>query len=154
MSSIIIYATRKLQEVYPNFPSIQECTHSIIGIGDLQQYSENREYWLLTKFAIKLPRLEKGGLLLPDLVELYRWIHTNLSNLITRDQASSFTMGHVIKKVKENSAPSGEYLRELYDRVKSNYNRYVDGVRAPVSGHQIPRISDDNSLIHFLTCRF
>ncbi len=92
--------------------------------------------------------------MLPDLVELYRWIHTNLSNLITRDQALSFTMGHVIKKVKENSAQSGEYLRELYDRVISNYNYYVDGVRTLVFRHQIPRISDDTSLIYFLTCKF
>ncbi len=149
-----LYATRKLKEVYPNFPSIRECAHSIIGIGDLQQYSEIGDYWLLTKFAIKFPHLEKGGLLLPDLVELYRWIHTNLSNLITREQASFITMGHVIKKVKKKYPKSAEYLRELFDRVKSNYNYYVDGVRAPISGHQIPRISDDTSIIHFLTRKF
>ncbi len=92
--------------------------------------------------------------MLPDLVELYQWIHTNLSYQITRDQALSFTMGHVIKKVKENSSQSGEYLCMLYNRVKSNYNCYVDGVRAHISGHQIPRISDDTSLIYFLTCKF
>ena len=145
---------RKLQAVYPDFPTEQEFSHSIIGTGDLLQYSEDGNYWLLTKFAMKFPHLEKGGVLLPDLVELYRWIHTNLCNLITRDQASSITIGHVIKKVKKNSSSSGEYLRELYDRVKKKYNLYVDGVKACGSRDRISKISDDTCLIHFLTCKY
>ena len=107
------------------------------------------------------PHLYRGGLLLPDLVELYDWLHMNIAHLLTYDQASSVTIGHVIRLAERNSSKElGDHIRNLYERVKINYNLYVDLIGGAIGagacaavrrGNKIFTISDDIPLLHFLT---
>ena len=146
---------------YPHFPSEQEFCHTILSAGDLEQHSEGGKLRILTRFTMDWPLLKVGGDLLPDLVELYRWLHMNIAHLITYERASSLAIGHVIQLVERNSSKEmGEYLRKLYERVKDNYNRYVELVGGAIGagacaavrrGNKIFTIDDEIPLIHFLS---
>ena len=52
--------------------------HCILSYGDLEKHSEGGELRGLSEFAQSWRMLQAGGLLLPDLVEFYRWLHTEL----------------------------------------------------------------------------
>ena len=54
--------------------------HYIISYGDLEQHSEGGELRVLSDFAQSWKVLQAGGLLLPDLMEFYRWLHTELGS--------------------------------------------------------------------------
>ena len=86
---------RRLQVHYPHFPSDQELTHCIVSAGDLQQHGEGGKLRLLASFTMEQPHLYRGGVLLPDLVEFYQWLHMDLAHLLTYDHASSITIGQV-----------------------------------------------------------
>ena len=59
------------------------------------------------------------GLLLPDLVELYLWLHHALAHLITLERAASISIGRVFQlAAKGHSKEMGEHLTSLYERVK------------------------------------
>ena len=47
----------------------------------LEQHSDGEVLRGLSEFAQGWRRLQAGGLLLPDLVEFYRWLHTELCML-------------------------------------------------------------------------
>ena len=144
---------------YPRFPTVEEFTHSVLSIGGLQIYSEGK-LWLLEKFVMEWQHLQAAGILLPDLVELYKWLHTNISHLVTREYASSTSIGHIIKVIERNSNKElGEYLRNLYERVKVNYSCYVELLGGAVGTDLYPvlchedmlTIRDDTPLLHLLS---
>ena len=62
------------------------------------------------------PRLKAGGALLPDLIEFYQWIHTELAYLVTRNYARKNGFEEVITKA--NQKFEGRDLFQLYERVK------------------------------------
>lgn len=107
------------------------------------------------------PRLQRGGILLPDLVEFYQWLHTNIAHLITYDRASTLTIGHVVTLAVQNSSKEfGQHLCALYKRVKENYNTYVELIGGAIGagacaairqGNKIFTIADDLPLLHFLS---
>ena len=152
---------RRLEVQYPHFPTEQEFTHSILSVGDLDQHSEGGKLCLLAKFSMEWRRLQRGGMLLPDLVEFYQWLHTNLSHLITYKRASNLTIGHVIKLAKQNSSKDyGGHLWDLYKRVEHHYNTYVELIGGAIGagacaavrqGNKIFTIADDIPLLHFLS---
>ena len=163
MTSLFRFSSRccrRLEVQYPHFPTEQEFTHSILSVGDLQQHSEGGKLCLLAKFSMEWCRLQCGGMLLPDLVEFYQWLHTNLSHLITYEQASKLTIGHVIKLAKQNSSKDyGSHLWDLYKRVEQHYNTYVELIGTAIGagayvrqGNKIFTIADDIPLLHFLSC--
>ena len=107
------------------------------------------------------PRLQRGGVLLPELVELYQWLDSNIAHLLTYDQASSITIGQVISLAERNlGCEMGEHIRSLYEKVKLNYNHYVELIGGAIGagacaavrqGNRIFTIADDIPLLHFLT---
>ena len=109
-------------------------------------------------------RLRVGGLLLPDIVELYQWLHTNLSHLITLERASSLTIGRVIDLARLNySRDYAKHISDLYERVKKRYNSYVEKIGSVIGagacaaihqGNKIFPIKDDVPLLHFLSGEF
>ena len=52
--------------------------HSVLSSGDIHSHVQDGDFYLLGKFAQEWPRLQAVGLLLPDLVEFYWWLHTAL----------------------------------------------------------------------------
>ena len=115
------------------------------------------------KFALEQPQLQCGGALLPDLVELYQWLHTHYAHLLTPEQACSITIGQVVRLAEQNlSKELGKRIRSLYDRVKQGYNQYLELVGGAMGawGHtwvqgrsRMPGIADNMPLIQFLTGR-
>ena len=107
------------------------------------------------------PNLQVGGALLPSLIELYEWLHTNISHLLTYDHASSISIGRVIALVQRNSSKEvGDHIRNLYEGVKIQYNRYVELIGGAIGagacaavrrGNRVFTIADDIPLLHFLT---
>ena len=96
--------------------------------------------------------------MLPDLVELYCWLHINLSYILTRVEATELTIEQIINLAKANlSKESGGKIYDLYNRVMRGYNKYVKlieeriGVGPCGDQHKIYPISNDTKLIHFLS---
>ncbi len=141
---------------YPIFPSQKDLVHAVLGDGE--QLGGGELGWL-SKFAMEQERLQAGGELLPDLVEFYTWIHTNLSHLLTIEQASTKCIGRVIAVAENNnmSKESGRHIRALYEKVKKQYNCYVKHIGGSIeagacgSENDISDICDDTSLLHFLS---
>ena len=79
---------------------------------------KNPQY-VLSKFALAYPRLKAGGALLPDLIEFYQWIHTELAYLVTYNYAQNNTLEDVITKADKKY--EGLDLCQLYDRVKGDW---------------------------------
>ncbi len=146
---------------YPHFPNEQEFTHSILSAGNLKEHSEGGKLCLLAKFAMEWRRLQLGGTLLPDLVEFYQWLHSNLSHLITNHRAANLTIGQVIKLARQNSSKEyGSHLWDLYQRVQHYYNSYVELIGGAIGagacamvrqGNKIFTIADDIPVLHFLS---
>lgn len=67
-----------LEQQYPHFPSELDFIHRLLAYGELEQHSEGGELNGLSQFAQRWKSLQAGGLLLPDLVEFYQWLHTQL----------------------------------------------------------------------------
>ena len=76
----------------------------------------SNELYVLSKFILEHSHLQVAGALLPDLLELYHWIHTDLAYLIPRQYAQEHTIEEVITKV-DNKYPALN-LQQLYERVK------------------------------------
>lgn len=154
---MLIIVCSQLDAHYPHFPSEQECMRAIVG-GDVDQQSN---LYLLPTFAMYWERLQVGGALLPDLIEFYTWLHKNLAHLLTIKKASTITIGRVVSLVeKKKGKELGKHIRDLYNRVKEQYNRYVDliggaiGAGACAAMHrenQITKITDDVPILHFLS---
>lgn len=128
---------------------MQDLTRTILTIGDLDEHSQGGRLWLLSRFAMEWQCLEVAGSLFPSLLELYQWLHTDIAHLITREQASSMTIGRVISLAKGNlEKQSGEHVLKLYEKVKQDYSRYVE--LAGTTAHD-NKISDDIPVLQFLT---
>lgn len=148
----------RLDAHYPHFLSQEELTHCILSAENLQQ---NPELRFLSRFAMEWSCLQVGGVLLLDLVELYQWLHTDIAHLLTRNEASTISIGEVITRVEKNlKGDSGQAIRDRYERVKKNYNEYVRWTGITETGaNDTPlccgnrkfTIADDIHLIHFLT---
>lgn len=135
----IIFFIRLLDMHYPHFPVEKELTDCILQRG-VQQH----KLQCLAEFTTELQCLQLGSTLLPDLVEFRHWLHVNVAQLVTREQAtSSITIGQVIKRIQKN--PSMENISNLYQRVKKSYNQYKLSI-----GKSLTRESD-TPLLHFLT---
>jgi len=59
------------------------------------------QFYVLSKFALTYPRLKAGGALLPDLIEFYQWIHTELAYLVTKKYAQKNGFEEVITKADQ-----------------------------------------------------
>lgn len=129
-------------------------THRIMSVGDLSQHLHGGKLWLLSKFILDWQYLEVGGALLPSLVELYQWLHTNIAHLLTYKQASSKTISDVINLAIENlDKQSGKHIKRLYEKVKKEYNSYVELIRRDSGTKAACRnmVSDDIPILYFLT---
>ena len=67
---------RCLWQWYPHFPTERDFIHIVLNYGDIQRHTQGGDLYLLGRFAQEWPRLQAGGLLLPDLLEFYWWLHT------------------------------------------------------------------------------
>ena len=50
----------------------------VLSSRSIQSYACNGDLYVLGRFVQEWPQLQAGGLLLPDLIEFHRWLHTVL----------------------------------------------------------------------------
>ncbi len=81
------------------------------SIGD-----QRSPWYILSQFALEYPRLKAGGALLPDLIQLYWWIHTELAYRVSREYAQNHSIEEVLTKVDEKYP--GMEIFQLYERVR------------------------------------
>ena len=63
--------------------------------------------------------LNVQGLLLPDLVEFYQWLHTALAHTVTYERATTLPIGRVINlAAMRYPREMGDHLVALYERLK------------------------------------
>lgn len=132
---------RSLERHYPYFPTEKDFTHSVLSATDIEQ----NNIALLSRFALEWRRLQAGGELLPDLVELYQWLHTDLAHIVSYEMACKVKIKSVIDRaVRKYSPDMGEHLRQLFAKVKgekkpaSFYNITVHIYRSRYSVYTCP----------------
>ena len=112
---------REFGSVYPVDASYKDFVHTLNYIEGAGGKSTAEELGILLKFFTEKQRLRVGGLLLPDLIEFYQWLHGELSHLVTYEEAMKLKIGHVVKRLTGRySKKYAEYVRRLFERVKGN----------------------------------
>ena len=100
---------------YPYYPSEKDFTHSVLSSSDIARDN----IALLSRFSLQWQRLQAGGELLPDLVEFYQWLHTDLAHVVSYETACKVKIKSVIDRaVRKYSTDMGEHLHQLFTRVK------------------------------------
>ena len=94
------FICRVLDTHFPHFPTEEEFSQSMLASVNLSNVTKNPHY-VLSKFALVYPRLKAGGALLPDLIEFYQWIHTELAYLVTYNYAQNHGLEEVITKADQ-----------------------------------------------------
>ena len=93
---------------------MDEFTQTMLSSIDVSSI-QNKVY-VLSIFALEHRRLQAAGALLPDLLELYHWIHNELAYLVTHEDARSDTIQTVIEREDEKYAGLERF--QLYERVR------------------------------------
>lgn len=103
---------------YPKFPTEDDFLQYILNIASSEQ---DPCIHLLSQFALEYPRLELARSLLPQLVELYWWLHTELAHMISSDTAKKTTVKQLMKHLENyyrNDPDKKQRLTELFHSVK------------------------------------
>ena len=91
--------------------------------------------FVLWLFTLERKKLQMGGTLLPDLVEFYQWIHTELSHLVTYERAEEVSIGKIIDlSAKRYSREYSDHLTGLFKRVESK-GKYCATCNKPNYSH-------------------
>ena len=110
---------RKLDQCYPHIPT----KHDFVKSMNSAREGNSNYLYVLDRFNFDQKRLRIGGVLLPDLVEFYQWIHTHLSHIVTFEKAKSINIGKVIDlSTRRYSQEECSHLKSLFERVKGKKN--------------------------------
>ncbi|XP_065828093.1 uncharacterized protein [Oscarella lobularis] len=143
----LLSSVREFGSVYPVDASYKDFVHTLNYIEGAGGKSTAEELGILLKFFTEKQRLQVGGLLLPDLIEFYQWLHGELSHLVTYEEAMKLKIGHVVKRLTGRySKKYAEYVRRLFERVKEKYNKYVDLVGGTIGFGACARVRRENDL--------
>jgi hypothetical protein len=71
---------------------------------------------ILEQFLKYYSFFKLGGDLLPDLIQFYQWLHRDLSNLITVEEARTKTLYHIVDEF--SSRYSDQFAMSLYIKVR------------------------------------
>jgi hypothetical protein len=157
MQHTVFTDIRNLELEYPCYPTEKDLTHSLLTFQD----TGTEDITLISQFTQQWQRLQAGGKLLPDLLEFYQWLHSELAHVISYQRACEVTIGYIIERVtRKYSTDMKNHWKQLFSRVKEGYNEYVDligksigiGACAAVQrGNAIYTIEDHTPLLHFLS---
>ena len=98
---------------YPAFPTIDDFQQGVLATPNTGD--KEKPLYVISQFALEYPHLQAGGALLPDLIQLYLWIHSQLAYRVTRQYAEHHTLAEVISKADKYT---GIELSQLYERVR------------------------------------
>lgn len=122
-TTLLLYRT--FSATYPSEATYKDFVYSLEHV----QSDASHQLSVLCKFVREKQRLRIGGLLLPDLVQFYVWLHQQLSHLITRRRACDLSVGNVVERLtKRYSATYADNIRRLFSRVQGWISFGGDGV--------------------------
>lgn len=101
-----------LEKVYPyHFVTEQDLRHIA------EDSSVTKKYPLLSHFAKNLNVLQAGGVLLPELIEFYLWIHQDLKFTLSDEDAKNKSLAEVIRDYAD------VHHRQLYAKTKGKFTQ-------------------------------
>lgn len=110
---------RTLEQHYPHPATENDYMKSLVNATEDNNCSYTHLF-ALNLFTLEQKKLQVGGALLPDLMEFYKWIHTQLSHLMTYERAKQITIGQVINlTAKRYSSEICDHLTSLFKRINS-----------------------------------
>ena len=108
-----------LEQSYPYPATENDYMNSLVNATEKNSCSSTH-LLALNLLTLERKKLQAGGTLLPDLIEFYRWIHSQLSHLVTYERAKEITIGQVINLTAKRYSPEiCEHLTNLFKRVNS-----------------------------------
>lgn len=94
-----------MKRVYPQYPSYADLLHDLLREVDTGVCNAENDLFPLTQFALEYERLCIIGVLLPDLIKLYQWIHTELvRHRVKWTYADTHTVEHVLGQIDEKDS--------------------------------------------------
>ena len=97
---------RNMNLRYPWFPSEQSLSMAILSNSSVADPSG--ELYPLSKFVLEYPRLKGGMELLPGIVELYQYLHTELTYAITYKEVTTITLKRLAKVISKHFVVNGD----------------------------------------------
>ena len=80
-----------------------------------------KEYYFTERHSLKFT------VLIPDILELYFWIHNKLKFLLSEEEAQITEISQEIKKYTEKvDEKEGKKIERVYKRLFKNWNDYLD----------------------------
>ena len=106
-------------------------------------------------FVINLQKLRVGGELLPELIKLYRWIHTDFSLRVTKQEASRSS----IKKVFINNSDdyTRDHINTFLHNIVANCREYLSMEDCVTESEETLKrkkkfeFTNSTSFLHFLS---
>ena len=91
---------------------------------------EDSYLYSLYQFILLRPKLNAGGMLLPDLVNFYLWSHKELNYTVTLDDAKRVTVGEMLNLYLEKHYLGGDRKRivETFETVAGKKNNHCYAV--------------------------
>ena len=110
---------RILEQHYPHPATESDYMEHLVNATEASN-CDVTNFFVLHTFKLEKTRLQVGGSLLPDLIELYQWIHTQLSYLVTDQRAKQINIGDIIRlSAKRYSKEYCNHLTDLFKKVIS-----------------------------------
>ncbi len=106
---------RNMNLRYPWFPSEQSLTMAILSNSSVADPSG--ELYPLSRFVLEYPRLKGGMELLPGIVELYQYLHTELTYAVTHKEVTTITLKRLAKVISKHFVISGD-RKAHYEKLK------------------------------------
>ena len=117
---VFLFLCRHLNSRYPWFPDVKALTLAILS--KTNNADPLCPEYPLSQFVLQYPRLKMGIDLLSSVVELYQWLHTELTYVVTYDDAAAITLGR-LAKVTTKYLPDHNVAH--YDKLKSKFNHLL-----------------------------
>lgn len=149
---------------YPWFPDINALSVAVLSRTDTADPAS--VMYPLSQYVLQYPRLKMGIDLLPSVVELYQWLHTELTYAITYNEAAAISLGRLAKVTAKHHSP---HVPAMCDQLKCKicfvlricfftvvlvfvvaFNSYVQ-LTGCTSSKRPCSLSDDTPLLHLLS---
>ena len=95
---------RSMDQQYPWIPDENTLAQALL----CQDRPNTDNLQPLFDFVMEYERLKLGSVLLPTVLELYQWLHTELSYSITYEEATQITFGRLAKVVAKRLPAKGD----------------------------------------------
>ncbi len=102
---------------YPTFPCENDLRHYVEQLPGVT--NPTHELYPLSQFVKEQSHLRAGAAVLPDLVEFYQWLHTDVAYTVSRRNAANITVEETVMKVANFYGDErGDHIVNLFERVK------------------------------------